>query len=359
MSTENNNVETPEVDLDDFATELFGGSKEAPDNAKSEEESETDEDVSNAPKDDDTHSEASEEEAHSEDNDDLATEEDENDDDTDESNDDEGKPKKTRFQKRIDELTAKAREAERDKEAATAAYEARIAALEAKLGQDDKTEDKSQKSDELVEPTPTDKTENGDDKYPLGEYDPQYMKDMAKYTFDREFAAREAARQQSEQESSQKEAAKRQEAEKQALQETWNEKLAPAQERYPDFEEKGQELVSAFDSIDASYGEYLSTALMALDNGPDVLYYLASNPEEAQAIVESGPMKATVAMGRIDSMFGEQGGKTNKTPPRKVSKAPAPPPRNKGSSVAKGSLNPSDEDVDLDALSRELAKGGY
>lgn len=357
MSTENTNVETPEVDLDDFAAELFGGSEAAPDTAKSEEEVEDTTEVSNASNNDDTHSEGSENEPHSEDNDDLATEEDETDEGTRDSKEDEG-PKKTRFQKRIDELTAKAREAEREKEAVEADYQARIAALEAKLKQDEKTEDKSQTSDGPVEPKPSDKNEDGTDKYPLGEYDPQYLKDVAKHTFEQEFAAREAAKKAAEQEDLEKEQRIRQEAEKQALQESWSEKLAPAQERYPDFTEKGEALVETFNGIDASYGEYLSTALMALDNGPDVLYYLANNPEEAQAIVDSGPMKATVAMGRIDSMFAAKE-EAKKTAPRKVSKAPAPPPVNKGSSVAKGSVNPSDEDVDLDALARELAKGGY
>ncbi|QDP50598.1 MAG: hypothetical protein Tp1125DCM00d2C21254131_39 [Prokaryotic dsDNA virus sp.] len=360
MSTENNNVETNDVNLDDFAVELFGGSEAAPDNAKSEEVEEEDTEVSNAPQDDDTHSEGSEDEPNSEDNDDLATEEDESDEGTrDESDDDEdGKPKKTRFQKRIDELTAKAREAEREKEATEVALKARIEALEAKLGQDEKPEDKSQKADELVEPKPTDKTEDGEDKYPLGDYDPQYLKDLADYSFEKKFAALETSKAEKEQERIKKEQDIKAEAEKQALQESWTEKLAPAQERYPDFHEKGEALVSTFDGIDASYGEYLSTALMALDNGPDVLYYLASNPDEAQSIVESGPMKATVAMGRIDSMFAAKE-EAKKSAPRKVSKAPSPPPANKGSSVAKGSINPSDGDVDLDALARELAKGGY
>jgi len=96
---------------------------------------------------------------------------------------------------------------------------------------------------------------------------------------------------------------------------------------------------------------------MALDNGPDVLYYLASNPEEADAIVASGPVKATVALGKIDATF--EAPKQNASPKPKVSKAPAPPPRNKGSAVAKASLNPTGDDVDLDALARELAKKSY
>lgn len=355
MSTnENTPVETPETNLDDFATEFFGENAEASEPANSESQEEEDEGVSNAPNEgtrdeaDDGVSEDTSDEADNEEDDDLASDEDE----TDEEEEDGSAPKKTRFQKRIDELTAKAREAERKAEADRQAYEDRINALEEKLGKTDDPKDSPDKAaDGPVEPTPDAKNEDGTDKYPLGEYDPKYMKDMAKYTFDREFAMREAKAAEDKQ-------AARHAAEKAAIEEQWTEKLTPAQERYPDFQEKGQQLMGTFEGIDQAYGEYLSTAIMALDNGPDVLYYLASNPDEAESIVKSGPMKATVALGRIDSEFkSEEPSKS--TPSRRVSKAPAPPPRAKGTSVGKARMNPYDEGVDLDALSRELAKKSY
>lgn len=359
MSTnENNPVETPETNLDDFATEFFGESPEVSDNAKSESQEDEDEGVSNAPNKEGTRDEADEEvdntsdEADNEEDDDLASGEDETDEGDEDSDKDDPAPKKTRFQKRIDELTAKAREEERQRIADREAYEARIAALEEKLGKTDDPKDEPTKAAEgPVEPTPDAKNEDGTDKYPLGEYDPKYIKDMAKYTFETEFAMRE-------QKAAQEKQAARDAAEKAAIQEAWTEKLTPAQERYPDFQEKGQQLLSTFEGIDQAYGEYLSTAIMSLDNGPDVLYYLASNPEEANQIVQSGPMRATAALGRIDSEFrSEEPSKS--TPTRKVSKAPAPPPRAKGTSVGKARMNPYDDGVDLDALSRELAKKSY
>lgn len=352
MSTENTPVETQEQSLDDFAATFFSGEETAPESANSESQQDTDDGVDDAQNKDDTQPEVTEgdepEDTDLEDEDALASEEE----DDNEASSNEGQPKKTRFQKRIDELTAKAREEERQRKADKAEYESRIAALEAKLGQDDKaTETSTPDASGLVEPSPTDVNEDGTDKYPLGEYDPRYIKDMAKYTFDVEFAQREASRTKNEQQ-------QRERQEKDALQAAWTEKLAPAQERYPDFQERGEQLLETFKGIDASYGEYLTTALMSLDNGPDVLYYLAGNPEEAEAIIASGPMKATVALGRIDSTFKAPTQKSTPAP-RKVSKAPAPPPTNKGSAVAKGSINPADDDVDLDALSRELAKRSY
>ena len=182
MSTENNIVDTNEQNLDDFAAEFFSGKEAAPDPAKSESQKDTEEDVSNAPEEDDTHSDAEDEsaealseEADTEDEDALASEEDD-------EEAEEDQPKKTRFQKRIDELTAKAREEERQRKADRLAFESRIAELEARLGQNDR-DDKKESPGEvegLVEPSPTEKLEDGSDKYPLGEYDPQYIKDMAK-----------------------------------------------------------------------------------------------------------------------------------------------------------------------------------
>src|SRR3546814_11078038 len=81
-----------------------------------------------------------------------------------------------------------------------------------------------------------------------------------------------------------------------ALQSEWQAKLGPAQERYPDFKEKGEELIENFTDLDEAYGEYLSSTLMSMEYGPDVLYYLASNPEEAKKIVTSGPQKDSIAL---------------------------------------------------------------
>ena len=96
---------------------------------------------------------------------------------------------------------------------------------------------------------------------------------------------------------------------------------------------------------------------MSMDKGPDVLYYLSSNPDEAKEIVNSGAQKATIALGRIEARFLDDETDT-KTVKQKVSKAPVPPPKNKGSSATKMSLDATSDNVNLDALAKELAKGG-
>lgn len=352
MST-NENTNTDDVTLDDssaesldtFAEELFGDSNKATDNAKSEDvSSEEDEQIGASDNDtdvteeeDDTHSDDTDDGDVSEDDDTLA--QDENDDT------DEAKPKKkSRFQERIDELTAKAREAERDRDAVLKRFEE----MEAKLaGKDDDTKESDPKNSEdrpTDRPSKDDKNEDGTPKYPLGEYDPQFMRDTMQHMLDEREREQMQKVQQTEEE-------RRIEEARNELQTEWNEKLVSAQERYPDFQEAGQSLVDTFSDIDPQYGEYLTTTIQELDNGTDVFYYLATNVEEARDIVDAGAKKATMALARLDAKFATSSKGDRKVKP---TAAKTPPPVNKGSAVAGPSVKPDTDD--LDAFSRELFK---
>lgn len=246
--------------------------------------------------------------------------------------------KKTRFQERIDELTAKAKEAERERDE-----------LREKLKGQNPEPKPAPVVPDLVEPTPTDLNEDGTEKYELGEFDPKYIKDLTKFALKSEKAALEA-------ESNRAAEVASMNAEKEALETNWAAKLPTAQERYPDFQERGEALIGTFSGINEAYGEYLGATIMGLDNGTDVLYYLANNIDEANAIVKAGPAKAAVLLGRIDAKFDE--GETKETPPtRKVSNAPAPPPTNRGVSTARGTI--ADDTDDLDAFSSKLFDKRY
>lgn len=242
------------------------------------------------------------------------------------------KGKKNRFQERIDQLSEKAR-VERER---AEALEARLAALESAGKEPVKEEVKG-------EPTPDDLDADGTPKYPLGEFDPQYAKDVIKYSLDTALKAQkeeaaEAAR-----------IAEYEKAEK-ARMDAWTEKLTPAQERYPDFTDKAEDLLDAFGGLDEQYGEYLTNVLMEMEHGPDVLYYLSNNLEEADRIVKMGAVGATIALGRIESRFD----KAEEEKKIRVSKAPSPPPTNKGSAIAVADV-PDDTD-DLDAFTAKLFK---
>lgn len=308
-------------DLDTFAAELFGKTK-APEPASPEAETEDHED-----------NDASNDTLDKVDDTDLP-----DDDDSNEESETSKSKKKTRFQDRIDELTAKAKNAERERDE-----------LREKLkGQNpdpvETPKPAPKPAAELVEPTPYDVNEDGTEKYELGEFDPKYIKDLTKFALLSEKAAIEA-------EDARKAEIAQMDTEKAELEESWRGKLPDATERYPDFQEKGQSLIDIFQGINEAYGEYLSATIMSLENGPDVLYYLSSNVDEAKKIVNAGPSRATIMLGKLDAYF-EDSAKEEEQPTRKVSKAPTPPPQNKGVAVARSAV-PDDTD-DLDAFSRKL-----
>lgn len=258
------------------------------------------------------------------------------DDDQSEEKEDEPKekPKKVnRFQERINELTAKAREAERALEA-----------LRAEQARKQEESEKTAPKTSVVQndgPTPTDKNEDGSDKYPLGEFDPQYIRDMARHTIDKEWAARQ------EQEAKARQEREAQEA-RDAIQKQWVERLAPVTEQHEDYIEKTLQLEDAFTGLDPQYSDYLVQTIKSLEHGPEVLYYFANNLEEAKKFVQSGPLNATLALGEINAMFK---GQTRKE--AKVSKAPPPPQVNKGTSTRKVVSGDTD---DLDAFSAVFFK---
>lgn len=250
------------------------------------------------------------------------------------------KPKKNRYQERIDELTGKWREAERQREADRRAFEERLKALESPTNKT--TTEQTTTSDSP--PDPQAKTEDGRDKYPLGEYDPNYIADLTDFKLEQKLRVIEERQKENEKSAQEN-------AQLESLRNSWNEKLTPAQERYPDFLQKSQDLLGSMEGIDPAYEDYIAATIMGMDYGPDVLYYLASNPDEARTIINSGATKATIALGRLEAKFAEAEAEKTLARP-KVSQAPNPPPTVRGAAPAKMPVAPDTDD--LDAFEREL-----
>lgn len=336
MSTEENNIDVTATDnLDDFAADLFGGSKAQPSDDATSEEAET-EVVEDDATNEDTHSA-----------DDGATEDEESEETPDETDENEEPKKGNRFQERINELTAARREAERK----AAEVERKLEEVLKRLDENTKPKEPEpkpvqQEATPTGAPKPTDTNEDGSDKYPLGEFDPKFLRDTVEYMLNEK---------QEEQKREQQRYDEQQELlrQREAVQQVWDEKLIDARERYPDYEEKGQALIDSFAGIDEQYGQYLTDTIMEMDAGPDVFYYLATNPEEAKKIVDAGPRKATIALAKLEAQFVSATPETKATR-AKTTKAPPPPPQLKGSSVARASV-PLDTD-DLDAFTKALFK---
>lgn len=190
-------------------------------------------------------------------------------------------------------------------------------------------------------PDPDALDDKGELIYPLGEFDPKYIADLTKHHFAINVAEAkaEAAREAAESKATQ---------EQEALVSTWETKLTETEETLPDLRDKLADLDETFRGVEPEYGAYLAQAIMTMDRGPEVLYYLANNVAEAQKIVASGPVSAIIALGRLEGLMTEQPEKRDE---KKVSKAPTPPTTTRGTSVARKASADTD---DLEAFEREF-----
>jgi len=245
-------------------------------------------------------------------------------------------PKKKTVQDRIDEVVRQREDIRREAAAEVAKLRQEVEDLKKGLNP-------VKPVVEAAEPKPDALDKDGNAIYGLGEFDPQYIRDLTRFTLNEERAKADAETAQAQRQTAMQQ-------EQQTLQTSWNTKLSEATKEYPDLTEKGQALLANFNNLDPNYAGYLSTVLMSMDKGPDVLYYLSNHPEEATAIVNSGAQKATLALGRIEARFLQD---EQVAPKPRVSKAPPPPPKNVQARGTNGAfIEVAPDTDDLDAFSK-------
>ena len=106
-------------------------------------------------------------------------------------------------------------------------------------------------------------------------------------------------------------------------------------EQYHDREETARDKYDDFDQVaynpNLPVTEYMAQSIQASDIGPDVLYFLGSNPREAERIARLNPILQAKEIGKIEASL------SSNPPVRKTSTAPAPiapvTPRASGASV--------------------------
>jgi hypothetical protein len=249
-------------------------------------------------------------------------------------------PKKKTVQDRINEVVRQREEQKRESDRQLAELRAEVQKLKI-------PEVQPAAETTADEPRPDAVDKDGTPIYGLGEFDPQYIRDLTRFTLKQERAKVDA-----EVAETQRRTAMQQE--QQALTTSWNTKLTEATKEYPDLVEKGTELLQNFNNLEQNYANYLSTLLMGMEKGPDVLYYLSNHPDEAATIVNSGAQKATLALGRLEARFTKV---EQETPKPRSSKAPTPPPRNAQARGTNGAFIQVESDTDdLDAFSAEFFK---
>jgi hypothetical protein len=250
---------------------------------------------------------------------------------------------KKSFQQRIDELTADKYESKREIEARDRAIENLRKELEKFAGRspEEKVDEAPTLRQQLAPdaPKPDAVDDKGEAIYPLGEFDPRYIRDLTKFTIVEETKA-------AKEEAAREAALSAKEAQVNALSVSWNEKLEKAEEAIPDIREEIKSMVDVFADIEPSYGEYLATTIMSSDLGVEVMHYLSQNIGEAQKIVASGPAAATLALGRLEGKLSVPAPVAEQRTTKKVSEAPpAPESRSRGRG-GQFAVKPDTDDLD-------------
>lgn len=201
----------------------------------------------------------------------------------------EPKPKGKSVQDRFDEMTAARREAEREAE-----YWRTKA-----LAREEPVKEKEEAKPD-PEPNPAD--------YDLGDLDPKYNRDVARWDARQEF--RQVLER--EREEAQTAEARR---EFQRLAATYEERVSAAAEKYPDFEEV---VTRSAKAGKWPCTEMMRAGILESEAGVDLAYHFATHPDEAIRISRMDDYDQARAIGRLEARYLD-------APQPQVSRAPAPP----------------------------------
>lgn len=192
-------------------------------------------------------------------------------------------------------------------EARAAALEARLAALERGEKPEALTPDaKNETQSEIGAPDPA--------KYQYGDLDPQYISDLADFK-----AEQKVAKLRQELLATEQQKAAQREAE--VIRDRALQTAQVGSERYADFNEV---VIEGAEEGEWPLTEPMLQAALDSDKGADILYYLATNVEEAEEV-------AAMSIRQLDRWIGRMEAKLATPPAKKVSKAPPPVSSARGS----------------------------
>lgn len=137
----------------------------------------------------------------------------------------------------------------------------------------------------------------------------EYAKALAEYSAEK--AVKERDRQ---------EAEKQLAVERQKVVEAWAKKVEAAKAEMPDFEEM-------IESSDVVVSDPIRDAIVESDVGPQILYYLAENPEVADKLAAKSVTAAMRELGKLEARFEKEAETSSEKPSKTVvkkSNAPAP-----------------------------------
>lgn len=134
-----------------------------------------------------------------------------------------------------------------------------------------------------------------------------------------------------------------QQAQAQALQ-SYQEKASKAKEEYGDFDDVVAQ-ASDHPLWKSPQFSHVTEAVMSSDYGPDLVYYLASNLDEADKVASMSPTSAVRYLGKIEGWIDQAMSGQTSAKPVVASKAPQPYSTPKGASAPVSKKSIYDKDI--------------
>ena len=196
---------------------------------------------------------------------------------------------KDKLEKRFSKVTKRAQEAE----ARAEELEARLREVEAKAN-----------------PQTIAQTANVNDKPQAGQFDDafEYAEALAEWSAEKALRDRDIAEQQ-----------RRVEEDRNKVLKSWNDKVEKAKQEMPDF----NDIVSSSTVV---VSDAIRDSILESDDGPQILYHLASDDDYAESIAKMPAIKALKEIGRLEAKFEAELEAKPKKEAKTVSQSKAPAP---------------------------------
>jgi hypothetical protein len=140
-----------------------------------------------------------------------------------------------------------------------------------------------------------------------------------------------------------------QKASQQQVDKAHDERITAAKEKYTDWDEK-------INSLHVPISRELHNAIVESEHGPDVVYYCANHPEEAERIGKLSPGRQVVEFGKLEARFETAAPAPSGTTEKKKPLPKAAANVGGGSSSAGKEPNLSDPNLSMSAFKREVGR---
>jgi hypothetical protein len=227
----------------------------------------------------------------------------------------------------------------------------RVAELEAKLAEKPpaaaeppKVESKPAPAQERAKPAPTDKDDKGQLKYKTLE---EYLEDLSDWKVEQRIAKLEK-------ETIEKQAKEAVERDQREISENWNTQVEAARAKHADFD-----TVALDPKLPIPQGSAIEQWVLDSEIGTEILYHLASHPDELKAINAMPPVKAARALTVLEAELSDAAPAAAPPEPKPAPQQDSGPKRVTSAPPPAREVGNRQRSADYDPAAEALAEGNF